>query len=429
MRFLFGDCAIDTDRRELCCGVELVAVEPQVFDLLVHVIRNRDHVVSKDDLLAAVWNGRNVSESTLGNRINAARRAIGDSGEQQKFIRTVARRGIRFVGEVREESSDSGRPGSAAPSPETPRLHIAPAPMPPQEVTFCRTTDGVNLAVATTGNGLPVVKTANWLNHIEHDWNSPVWSPLFARLSAQFRLIRYDERGSGLSDWNIPDLSLDMFVRDLETVVDMLGLGRFALLGISRGAPISIAYAARHPDRVSRLVLCGGYARCWRSGGDPAEIAQREALITLMQGGWGRDNPAFRQVFTSLFVPGATPQQMQWFNDLQRVSTSPENAARLFRFFAEIDITDLLPQIAVPTLVLHSRGDAPIPFEQGLTLARGIPNARLVALESNNHLILAHEPEWQRYIDEICGFLDEKGEGRSRFVSSPGKREPKTAER
>jgi pimeloyl-ACP methyl ester carboxylesterase len=289
-------------------------------------------------------------------------------------------------------------------------------------VTFCRTPDGVNLAVATAGNGLPVVKTANWLNHIEHDWNSPVWSPLLARLAAQFRLIRYDERGSGLSDWDVADASLDALVRDLEAVVDMLDLERFALLGISRGCAVAIAYAARHPDRVSHLVLCSGYVVCWRNRGNPAEIAEREALIALIRNGWGRDNPAFRQVFTSLFVPGATPEQMQWFNDLQRVSASPENAARLFRLFADIDLTDLLPRITAPTLVLHSRGDVPIPFEQGLALARGIANARLVALDSNNHLILAQETAWPRFVDEMCAFLNESRGRRMRLAPSSGKR-------
>jgi len=280
----------------------------------------------------------------------------------------------------------------------------------------------VNLAVATTGSGLPVVKTANWLNHIEHDWNSPVWSPLLARLAAQFRLIRYDERGSGLSDWDVADASLDALVRDLEAVVDMLDLERFALLGISRGCAVAIAYAARHPDRVSHLVLCSGYVVCWRNRGDTAEIAEREALITLIRNGWGRDNPAFRQVFTSLFVPGATPEQMQWFNDLQRVSASPENAARLFRLFADIDLSDLLPRITAPTLVLHSRGDVPIPFEQGLALARGIANARLVALDSNNHLILAQEAAWPRFVDEMCAFLNESRGRRLRLAPSSGKR-------
>ena len=202
------------------------------------------------------------------------------------------------------------------------------------------------------------------------------------------------------------EISLEAVVRDLETVVDRLGLDRFALFGISQGASVSIAYATRHPERVSRLVLFGGYAQGWRVRADAAEIARREALLTLIESGWGMDNPAFRQVFTSRFVPGATSEEMNWFNDLQRVSTSAENAVRLINMFSMIDVTGLLPRVKAPTLVLHSRGDAGIPFAQGLMLARGIPNARFVALESNNHLVLSHEPAWPRYTEEICGFLE-----------------------
>lgn len=400
MLFAFDDFTLDVDRRELKRGPESIALEPQVFDLLVYVIQNRDRVVSRDDLIASVWGGRIVSESTLASRINAARHALGDSGDAQRLIKTIQRKGIRFTGEAREDASPKTPPGggrAASPAPSS--------PSPAQDVTFCQTTDGVHLAVASSGSGLPVVKAANWLNHIEYDWQSPVWSPLLTLLSGKFRLVRYDERGNGLSDWNVEDISFESFVRDLEAVVDALGLKRFALLGISQGAAVSIAYATRHPERVSRLILCGGYARGWRQRGVAADIAQRDALETLVRHGWGQDNPAFRQVFTSLFIPGGTPEQMQWFNDLQRVSTSPENATRLMRNFGDIDVAALLPKVAVPTLVLHSRGDARTPFEQGLMLAREIPGAHFVALESANHLVLSHEPAWRRFADEICAFL------------------------
>jgi pimeloyl-ACP methyl ester carboxylesterase/DNA-binding winged helix-turn-helix (wHTH) protein len=409
------------DRRELRCRDALVAVEPQVFDLLLHVIRNRDRVVSRDDLLEAVWNGRIVSDSTVGQRINAARRAIGDSGEQQKFIRTLARRGVRFVGEVRDQS-DARTPGAVAAPSVTPATTIAPAPMPAQKVTFCRTPDGVNLAVATAGDGLPVVKTGTWLTHLEYDWQSPVWSPLLTHLAERFQLIRYDPRGCGLSDREPADISFDAFVHDLEAVVDALGLKRFALLGISQGAAVSVAYAVRHPDRVSRLVLSGGYPLGRRKRGDAADVVMQEALFTLIQHGWGQDNPAFRQVFTSLFIPDGTPDQTQWLNDLQRVSTSPENAIRVRRATENVDITGLLPRVTAPTLVLHSRGDALVPFEMGRMLASGIPGSRFVELESRNHLPLAQERAWPRYIAEICDFLGQEDRGRLRLVTPSGKR-------
>jgi len=414
MRFVFGDCAIDPARRELTRGNAVIEVEPQVFDLLLLLVQRRDQVVSRDDLLDSVWNGRIVSESTVNSRIAAARRAIGDTGGEQQLIRTVARRGVRFVGDVREEPSNTG---AAAPDVVAPHTPPTPAPLraaraaaaPAQEVTFCRTPDGVHLAVATIGDGPPLVKAANWLNHIEYDWTSPIWSPLLVRLAADFRLIRYDERGNGLSDWDVADISFEAFVRDLETVVDALGLDRFALLGISQGAAASVAYAVRHPERVSHLVLFGGFPVGWRKRGNVAEIAVREALLTLVREGWGQDNPAFRQVFTSRMVPDATREEMQWFNDLQRVSASPENAARIIDANSYIDVVDLLPRVTAPTLVLHSRGDASVPFEQGRMLAHGISGARFVALESRNHLVLSHEPAWQRFVDEVCDFLGDSG--------------------
>ena len=255
------------------------------------------------------------------------------------------------------------------------------------------------------GSGPPLVKTANWLNHLEYDWESPVWSHLLHALAAEHRLIRYDERGNGLSDWNVNDISFEAFVRDLETVVDAARLDRFSLLGVSQGCPVSIVYALRNPGRVSHLVLYGGYARGWRRRGDPAEIEKADAVQTLMRHGWGQENPAFRQIFTTRFMPSGTSEQMRWFNDLQRMTTSPDNAARIRRANENIDITDLLPQVRIPTLVLHCRNDAAQPHEEGRILAAGIPGARFVTLEGHNHLILESDPCWARFLDEIMVFL------------------------
>ena len=400
MIYSFGSCEVDVDRRELRKGGAAVHVEPQVFDLLVHLVRHPGRVVPKDELIQAVWNGRIISDSTLTSRISAARRAI--VAAPPGLIRTIPRCGYRFDGVVRE----LGRRGDRDPEAD-----------PQQAITFCRTADGVHLAIATAGSGPTLVKTANWLNHLEFDWRSPVWAPLFGRLAAQCRLVRYDERATGLSDWQAPQLSLHIFVQDLETVVDALGLGRFALFGISQGAPIAIAYAVRHADRVSRLILSGGFAQGWRRRGSAADMARAEASITLISQGWGQDNPAARQMFTSLIVPDATLEEMRWLNDLERVSASPENAIRLLHAIGDIDVLDLLPQVSVPTLILHSRSDARVPFEHGLLLARTIPNARFVALDSKNHLILSHEPAWQRYVDEVCGFLKGAGEDSTRASS------------
>jgi DNA-binding winged helix-turn-helix (wHTH) protein/pimeloyl-ACP methyl ester carboxylesterase len=396
--FAFGDYALDVARRELRRGPDLIAVEPQVFDLLVYLLQNRNRVVTKDDLLDTVWGGRIVSESTLTSRINAARRAVGDSGEQQALIRTVPRKGFRFVGSV-SESADAKQAVSMAPP--TP----APPPSLHQQVHFCTAPDGVRIAYADVGRGLPLIKAANWLSHLEYDWQSPVWRHLLHALAANHRLIRYDARGNGLSDWDVADISFEAFVRDLESVVDATGVQRFPLLGMSQGCAVSVAYAVRHPERVSHLVLYGGYARGKRRRGSPRDVEQSDALLTLMRQGWGQENPAFRQIFTSLFIPGGTAEQVQWFNDLQRITTSPENAVRIRQAVDDIDVSELLPQVRAPVLVLHCRSDAVHPFDEGRRLAAGIRGARFVALEGSSHVILAGDSAWPRFIEEISNFL------------------------
>jgi len=395
--FQFSGYSLDVDRRELRCGAALIDVGPQVFDLLVYLIRNRDRVVSRDDLLDAVWEGRIVSESTLTSRINAARRAIGDTGADQALIKTIARRGFRFIGEVEESKK--------APPQASPTGSEEAAGGLRQEIQFCTASDGVRIAYAVVGRGPPLVKTANWLNHLEYDWQSPVWGHVLRAFAARHRLIRYDERGNGLSDWDVGDISFEAFVRDLESVVDAVGLERFPLFGISQGCAVSVAYAVRHPERVSKLVLYGGYTRGRRRRGQQG-ADQADALLTLMRQGWGQDNPAFRQIYTSLFVPDGTAEQVHWFNDLQRMTTSPENAVRIRRTLDELDVSGLLPGVRVPTLVLHCRNDAVQPFEEGRRMAAGISGSRFVALEGNNHLILEHEPAWTRLLDEVTRFLD-----------------------
>ena len=399
VQFLFTDHVLDIDRRELRRGAEQIALEPQVFDLLVYLVQNRDRVVSKDDVIASVWQGRIISESTLTSRINAARRAVGDNGEDQHLIRTIPRKGFRFIGAVTKRDNPSEPAASAMPRPPAAR------PILRQEIHFCVASDNVRIAYAEVGQGPPLVKAANWLNHLEYDWESPIWSHLLHALAAENRLIRYDERGNGLSDWEAKDISFEAFVQDLESVVDATGLDRFALLGISQGCAVSIAYAVRHPERVSRLVLFGAFARGRLKRGGIESIEQFDALMTLIRHGWGQENPAFRQIFTSQFIPGGAVEQVQWFNDLQRKTTSPENAVRIMQAMADIDVTDLLSRVQIPTLVLHCRNDARVQFEEGRRIAAGIPGARFVALEGSNHIILEDDPGRSRLLDEIRDFL------------------------
>lgn len=274
-----------------------------------------------------------------------------------------------------------------------------------QEVRFCRSRDGTSIAYATAGGGPPLVKAAHWLSHLEYEWRSPVWRHWLRELTRDHRLVRYDQRANGLSDWAAETLSLEAFVDDLDAVADAEGLRRYPVLGVSQGAAIAVAHAVRHPDRVSGLVLYGGFVLGWRRRGHPQDVEVREAMVRLMLHGWGRENAAFRQLFTSLFCPGATLDQMQAFNELQRESASPENAVRLSEAVGEFDVTSLLSRVQVPSIVLHARGDAVIPFEQGRRLAAGIPGARFVPLDGTNHILLEHEPAWPTFLREVRAFL------------------------
>ena len=394
--YRFGEYQIDTDLFELQRGGERVKVEPQVFDLLVFLIKHRNRVVSQSELLDAIWSGKIVSLSTVASRINAARGAIGDSGAAQKLIRTIQRKGFRFIGEVDEiaTGNDKAKPESGANDAV-------------QDIRFCTTSDNVRIAYSLAGKGRPILKAGNWLNHLEYDWKSPIWSHLFKWMASENQLIRYDARGNGLSDWDVGEISFASYLRDLESVADASGVERFTLFGISQGCAVSIAYAAKHPERVSRLILYGGFARGRRIRGTLEEIEQAEAMITLMRTGWGQENPAFRQVFTSLLLPGGTPEQMQWFNDLQKTTTSPGNAVRM-RFVSDtLDVSGLLAQVKAPTLVLHCKDDATQPFAEGMFIAAGIPGARFVELEGRNHLILDCDPGWPKFREEVGRFLGE----------------------
>jgi class 3 adenylate cyclase/pimeloyl-ACP methyl ester carboxylesterase len=274
-----------------------------------------------------------------------------------------------------------------------------------QEIRFCISPDGTQIAYATVGSGPWLVKAPNWMSHLEYEWQSPIWRHLLDELAKDHALVRFDQRGNGLSDWEVEDISFDAFVSDMETVVDSLRLKRFPLLGVSQGCAISIAYAVRHPERVSRLVLYGGFARGLYKR-DPTQKEQAEAMLTLIRHGWGKDNPAFRQMFTSSFIPGGTLEQMEWFNELQKVSASAQNAVRLREATSNFEISDLLSKVSVPTLVLHCRDDAIVPFNEGRRMAAMIPGARFVPLEGRNHLILEHEPVWTRFLSEVRNFLD-----------------------
>jgi pimeloyl-ACP methyl ester carboxylesterase/DNA-binding CsgD family transcriptional regulator len=274
-----------------------------------------------------------------------------------------------------------------------------------QSIGLTTSRDGVRLAYALSGHGAPLIKTANWLTHLDFDYRTPVWRHWLKFLSSETRLIRYDERGNGLSDHDVQDLSFERWVGDLEALVDHLGLTRFSLLGISQGGSVALEYAARHPDRVDRIVLYGAYAQGWARRDDPAELQRSRALLDLVKTGWGEDNPAYLTIFANLFVPDADGETVHSLAELQRISTDPATAARLIAAAGEIDIRSSLPRIKAKTLVMHARGDARVPFDQGRLLAASIPNARFVALNSRNHALLAKDPAWPGFKAEFRKFF------------------------
>jgi pimeloyl-ACP methyl ester carboxylesterase/DNA-binding SARP family transcriptional activator len=342
-------------------------------------------------------------------------RAAGRWGEAEEQFQNAQRRLEEFnvvcTGALRQAAQlplqadpRTRRDDRDAPLASTERLPARPAL---HEVQFCRTADDVRIAYACVGDGPPLVWAAHWLSHLAFSWESPIWRHWTEEFARDHTFVHYDQRGHGLSDWKNPDFSVDAFVRDLEAVVDTLGLDRFALIGSSRAGSTAIAYAARHPDRVSQLVLHGAFAQGWREWGNAAEIERREATITLTRQGWGQDNPAFRQILTSLLRPDATPEETGWLIDLQRISISAENAARVQRSSGDLDVLDLLPGIAAPTLVLHCRDDEAMPFEQGRLIASRIPRARFVTLEGRNHFLLPRDPAWAAFVSEVRRFLGE----------------------
>jgi class 3 adenylate cyclase/pimeloyl-ACP methyl ester carboxylesterase len=280
-----------------------------------------------------------------------------------------------------------------------------------QEIRYCKAADGVRLAYATVGTGPPLVRSAHWLGHLEYDWEFPIFRHVWLGLAKHFTLVQYDARGNGLSDWDVADISLEAWVSDMETVVDAAGLTRFPLIGFSQGCAVSIAFAARHPERVSRLILYGGWSTGYNKQPNLSDAGRKRfaAIKTLTKLGWGADNPTFRQIFTSSMMPGATRQQADAFNELQRISASPECAVRYLEVVSEFDVRELLAKVRAPTLVLHARDDLRVPIKLGREIAAGIPGARFVALSGKNHIMLEQDAGAAEFFEEVNAFLKDEG--------------------
>lgn len=396
MIYRFGEFALDRERLELRRGGQLLDLQPQVFGVLATLIERRDGVVAKDELLEAVWDGRVISDAAIHSRIHAARQAVGDTGHGQSFIRTYRGRGFRFVASVKEDQA-SGRSDAV----EAGRSQSWPER---QQIRFCTAPDRVRLAYACTGDGPLMVKAATWLTHVELDFESPVWNPWIRELSARNTFLRYDQRGNGLSDREVDDISFAAWVGDLETVVDAAGADRFALMGVSQSCKVAIAYAVRHPHRVSHLVLYGGAAGATARQG-PEAVERENAVQTLLRLGWGTETHPFSETIARRLMADGRPDQIRWWTDLQRITASSETAVRIRQMHSIADVVDLLPQVAVPTLVIHRRGDTAVPFEAGRQMAADIPGARFVPLAGRNHIIIESEDEWPKFVDEVQRFV------------------------
>lgn len=391
--YCFAGCELDLDQFELRRGGQTVHVEPQVVEVLSYLLEHRDRLVSRTELLDAVWGNRFVSESALTSRLMQARRAVGDDGHRQSVIVTVHARGYRFIAPV--EAVDAREPVRSTPTADV------------QEVRYCVAPDGTCVAYALAGAGPPLVKAANWLTNLEQEWGSPIWSHWLHELARDHRLIRYDERGCGLSDWDVPEFSFDAWVDDLELVIDAAGVDEpFTLLGLSQGGAVAIAYAVRHPERVARLVLVGAYARGRLIRAETPEQREEAALdLEVGKVAWRRDDDPYRQVFASQFLPDGSRDLWDAFNRLQRATTSTENVVSFLDAFAHIDITPLAPQVACPTMVVHSRGDMRVPRSQARELITLIPRSQLVMLNSRNHILTSEEPAWQAFLTELRQFI------------------------
>ena len=380
----------------------------RAFDVLLCLISHRDRVVSKEEALRSAWPGRVVEENNLSVQVSAVRRVIGS-----KAIATVPGIGYRFTAPVsepgaspssnphRDERIDSQpRSASAQAAPEA-SCHAVT-----QRIQFAPSRSGLRLAYAISGSGYPVVRAPHWLTHLEADWQTPVWRRLLTDLSSRYTVVRFDQSGTGLSDPSVAAVSLDTLVDELASVVDAAGLERFALLGMSQGAAVSIRYAARHPERVSHLVLCGGYVRGTLTRSSDAKTRQLvNALCDIVRGGWGIENSAYRQIFTTQFFPAASLEQIEGFNRLESLSCTPERAAQLIMAFAEIDASEDLRQVRCPSLVFHTRKDSRIDFEEGRFIAAGIEAARLVPLEGLNHIPLEGDEAYGRMLGAIGTFV------------------------
>ena len=411
--YQFEDFELDLSRLELRRNGATVHLEPQVFQLLAYLVTNHDRAVPRDELLDPLWPERYITDAALNSRLMAARKAIGDSGREQRLIKTLHSRGFRFVGEVRAAVAGS------LPDPHSAEDTLRPAPpgieeipLTPgeffdtsPEVRFARTKDGIGIAYSVAGSGPPLIRVLGWFTHLEMEWRWSSGRRLWERLAQNHTLVRYDGRGIGLSE-PADTFNINTRLADLEAVIEATGFETFALLGMSEGVYAAVHYAATHPERVTHLIAYGG-------GLDESDPAEHEAwlrkwrtLMRVVHEGWGQDSPIYRQLFTHLFLgPQPSPEKLHYFNEMQRASASPERAVQYIRQVVPEGVEEAAPRVNVPTLVVHRRGDAIVPLARSRRLASLIPGARFLAVEGDNHWPIMDEPGTPEIVKAMETFL------------------------
>ena len=386
----FADCELDIARHILRRGDKVVHVEPQVFALLELLVSRAGEVVSRDQIIETVWGGRIVSEATISARISAVRAAVGDSGQTQAVIKTVTRVGLQLVAEVHH--LDGG---------PAPRARTAP----PLAARMAHAPDGSLLAWAASGEGPPLLRAGHWLTNLDRDRTSPIWGPWLDRLGRGRRLVRYDCRGTGLSDPDCGPLSLEGFVDDMAAVADAAGLARFDIFAASQSMAVACAYALAHPDRVRRIISYGGWAQGSAMRPETGSATMTRALGTMLELGWGQPDGGYMKSFAALFMPGASPAQVAAFVALQLASATPQRAVEMRNVISRFDVTDLLARVAVPVLVIHCRHDSLHPLSQAQHLMRHLPDAQLLVLDSANHIVMPDDPAFDVMMNAVDDFL------------------------
>lgn len=389
MIYSFADCVLDTNRYALLRNGEEVHVEPQVFDVLRLFVENAGTLLTGEELIARVWNGRVISDAALSSRISAARRAVGDSGNAQRVIKTIPRRGFKLLTPVKvfgEPPTDHQRDQR-------------------QTIRYSRSKDGTHIAYAVSGEGPKLLRTGHFLTHLEQDWTNAVWRPYLDRLGDSYSVVRYDQRGTGLSTGDPDDLSIEAQANDLLAVADAASMDRFPLVATSQGVPVAIHFAAHHPERVSRMVLYGGFAQGRLKRDDSYSADEAKALLTMVRAGWGNPRSAFMMAFNSLFCPTATQEELDSLAKIQLASATPDMAARVRTAIDSIDIMNVISKVRVPTLVIHARHETLNPISQGRLLASRIPGAVFVEVDSPNHILLPSHPTFDEVLSAKLEFL------------------------